>query len=378
LKIVRLGDEFPKRLKSSILLRIPKPLEGAFLNELEVRGYKENVFLASGKVAAKHHAWLEKAMDRADGLLFWFPENSNGTTTQMAADFAWQAAVRRGDMVLGCAERSPNLNRLKELAKGLFLPIASRPSIAVEEACKMVGKGALRKGGECSVPLYLWKVPHFKQWLDAQQATAVGNKLEHLEPRLTFRVGPRGGFLLFWGARVEVYVREEDRIKANEIVVGRPDIHNVVAFYRPKGTSLADTEVVLVKEFRSPSTTEDGFNYGLPGGSSEKIQDTALTAMEELSEETQVSQVNIDPKRFQLLPLRQVAGTASTMRAYAHVIELRKKEIDRFRNLKPAGKEEETERTYPGVYRVGDLLQSTKADWSQLGMILATLVGDGA
>lgn len=81
---------------------------------------------------------------------------------------------------------------------------------------------------------------------------------------MTFGVGPRKGFLFYWAAHVDIYVAAESRNKSNEIVIGRPDIKHTVGFRR--AVDLLDTTVVLVQEFRSTASTQDGFIREVPGG----------------------------------------------------------------------------------------------------------------
>ena len=79
------------------------------------------------------------------------------------------------------------------------------------------------------------------------------------------RAGHARQFLLYWALHVRVYVRAEQRVKSNEVVISRPDI-SVMALYR-RGETIDDTTVVLVREFRSPASTSDGLVHELPGGS---------------------------------------------------------------------------------------------------------------
>jgi len=48
-----------------------------------------------------------------------------------------------------------------------------------------------------------------------------------------------------------MYIKSEDRHKTNEVVLSRPDISTVVG-YLPHSDDLMETEVVIVREFRSP------------------------------------------------------------------------------------------------------------------------------
>jgi hypothetical protein len=83
-----------------------------------------------------------------------------------------------------------------------------------------------------------------------------------------FRVGPKKSFLLFWAVHVDVWVAAENRNKSNEVVIGRPDISCVVPYVR--ATTMLDTQLVLIREYRPPARSADGFVHELPGGSTFK------------------------------------------------------------------------------------------------------------
>jgi 8-oxo-dGTP pyrophosphatase MutT (NUDIX family) len=106
----------------------------------------------------------------------------------------------------------------------------------------------------------------------------------------TFRVGPRLRSVFYWAAHVQVHVAAENRVKANEVVISRPDL-SVLALYRP-GATADDSTVVLVREFRSAASGPDGFVHELPGGSGPDTgadADPAADAAREATEETGLS-----------------------------------------------------------------------------------------
>lgn len=167
----------------------------------------------------------------------------------------------------------------------------------------------------------------------------------------------------------------EGRSKTNEFLISRPDTAAIVA-YR-KRVPLADTEVVLIREFRSPARTSDGFIREVPGGSSWKPgEDPFVTAAHELSEETGLT---IEPHRLRKIGARQLCGTLSTHQAHVFACELTDEELAVLRaqeaNGTAHGVVEDTERTYVEIHRLGDLRDpsSNAVDWSMIGMIRMAL-----
>lgn len=235
---------------------------------------------------------------------------------------------------------------------------------------EMLGQGAERSGGERFVPLLVWKTDSFQDWYQAQ--TKAGNRLEEARLLYTFRPGFKK-FVFLWILKVKMYVAEEDRFKENEFVCSRTSISSVVMYYDPPdGDSLFDYEVVLVKEFRSPASTEDGFIRELPGGSSTKESNPAETAAEEIKEETGFE---LDPSRLESHGARQLAGTFSAHKSNLFSAKLKAREMEWFKEQKGVvyGNIEDTEMTFIEVYKVQELIDSKLVDWSALGMILSVL-----
>jgi 8-oxo-dGTP pyrophosphatase MutT (NUDIX family) len=141
----------------------------------------------------------------------------------------------------------------------------------------------------------------------------------------------------------------------------------------PQGDGIVDYEVVLVKEFRSPASTEDGFIRELPGGSSvKKDEDAKEVAAEEVHEETGFY---LDPDRLEEVTSRQLAGTFSAHKSHLFKVYLTNEEMKWFKSQDGIayGNEKDSERTFIEVHNVYDLVQNNLVDWSTLGMILSVL-----
>ncbi len=309
---------------------------------------------------------------RAEILIYDFPALSHGPLTavvSLVAEFASEA-VRRGglDLILRLSARGGASRALLTIAETWGVPVFFSGEKARSRGEELLAaRGAIPADLPDSAPPYLRRCPHFAAWWRAQPP---GNRLESVDPRLAFQVGPGGSFVFFWAAKVSIWVAAEGRSKSNEIVFSRPDIHHVVAWHRPPKADFRDTQVVLVREFRSPGRTTDGFVREVPGGSASKAGDLANHAAREFSEETGFG---VDVIRLKPLGSRQVSATTSTHHAHAFSLKLTAAEMKHVRSLGPAGQREETELTTTEVYRLGDLLDRPLTDWANLGMILVAL-----
>jgi 8-oxo-dGTP pyrophosphatase MutT (NUDIX family) len=218
----------------------------------------------------------------------------------------------------------------------------------------------------------LWKVPHFQNWLISQKSA--GNRLDGCNVELTFGVGPKKAFLLYWIAHVNIHVTSEGRNKDNEIVIGRPDIQHVVGYSKSTSGDILDTQVVLVREFRSPSVTSDGFIREVPGGSGYKPVSPEISASKEFFEETGIE---ISPERLISLDSRQLSGTTSSHKAHVFCVELEKFELElalkKHRDKETFGNSSETELTYVEVRSLRELIKIPLTDWSNLGMLLCAI-----
>lgn len=220
--------------------------------------------------------------------------------------------------------------------------------------------------GERQVPDQFWALPHFQAWLQAQKKA--GNRLDGFKPVMEFYVA-NGKLLFLWGAHVNVYVAAERRNKSNEVVISRPDIKHVVLF---NDTLHSEPYVVLVREFRSPATTSDGFIRETPGGSSYKPEGARETAATEVFEETGI---RIEPSRLVPIGARQLMGTVSAHKAHVFAVKLKDQEMVEIwgRSKQQFGDSASSERTYVEIHSVRQLLKQETVDWSTLGMIAAAI-----
>lgn len=229
-------------------------------------------------------------------------------------------------------------------------------------AVDRLGQGACRTGGECQVPLHIWRKAEFQGWLSAQKQA--GNTLEAARVRWAFWVH---GLLFAWTLSVHIHVGSEERTKRNEFVFFRSDASSVLLVRR--GKSLLDTQVVLVREFRSPVRNPGGMVLELPGGSSFSEADTMFEiAVQEVFEEVGLM---LPLSRLVSIDTRQIASTLSAHVGHLFLAELTEEELAKVRlTTAPGGVPGHSERTYVEVLTVGELLEDKRVDWSMLGMIL--------
>ncbi len=395
MKVVYTGDEAPETVTKSIFLAGPTPRNKEeveswrpdALKILEDKGYDGVVFVPEDKDREfkkdydDQIEWEERYLNMADCIVFWVPRDLSLDSTgfpKMAAfttNVEWGTWASSGKVVFGSPEDAEKVSYLKHYAEKFNVPIGDTLTETLELAMERVGDGDERTDGEREVPLYIWKTESFQSWYKAQKEA--GNRLDHARVMYNFR--PRyKDFVWMWVLKVDMYVASEDRNKNNELVITRTDISSVLLYSdveHPQGDGLVDYEVVLIKEFRSPASTKDGFIRELPGGSSPKSEEDPMeVAATEVQEETGFY---LDPKRLKERGARQLAGTFSAHKGHLYSVYLTREEMDWFKSQEGIvhGNVEDSERTFIEVHNVYDLVHNDerKVDWSTLGMILSVL-----
>jgi len=378
MEIVYARDPFPETVTSSIFLAGPTPRSedtqgwrDEALQLLTTYGYEGHVFIPEPKDGgwAENYddqvEWEDEGLRRADCILFWVPRDMDGMPGLTTND-EWGAWKASGKCVFGAPPEAVKVRYQQHHAAKLKVPSLTSLSSTVKAALERVTPGAERHGGETQVPLEVWRLPSFQAWLSAQKMA--GNRLDGAKVEYTYRVG--NGAIFLWILWVDVHIASEDRNKTNEFIVGRSDISAVVLWHR--AATLADTEIVLVREFRSPARTPDGFIWELPAGSSKESKPPFQTALEELEEETGIT---LAPERLRSHPFRQNAGTLSSFGAHVFSAQISEAEMADVRSKMgvPRGVESDSERCWIEVVTVGDLLKNPTTDWATLGMIFNAL-----
>jgi len=165
----------------------------------------------------------------------------------------------------------------------------------------------------------------------------------------------------------------EARLKGNEMVVLRPDVEAVCASYRAPGASWRETEIVCVREYRSP--TRVGAVLELPGGSSPTDASSPNeTAAAELGEETGLW---LDPVRLRRLGARQVAPTLLGHTMGLWHVALTAEEIAQAKFAGWRGDPvDDGEWVEVLVKSIGELMADPTPDWGVLGAVLQACPSD--
>jgi 8-oxo-dGTP pyrophosphatase MutT (NUDIX family) len=369
------GEAPPEGWNASVFLAGPTPRDPAhgswrpqalrLLAERWTQDGRLVVFIPEsrdGKVwpAYDHQvAWEDRWLSTVDCVLFWVPREMArfpGLTTNV--EFGRYESS--GRVVLGYPPEAESMRYLHHHAALHGAAVLDTLAATVDAALAGIGAGACRAGGRRDVPLLIWRKPECREWLAAQEAA--GNELR--------------GARVQWAHRrlavlhASVWVAEEQRLKDNEVVILRPDVASVVA-YAPE-PRWEDTRVVLVREFRVPANTADGYVRELPGGSG---AGTPLElAVAELAEETGL---HVDPGRLRAIGARQQAATLAAHKQHVFAVELAADELGRLLETPgPHGNDGDSERTYVEVWRIADLLTGAEVDWTTLGAILQAVRPD--
>lgn len=376
--VVHGGEEPPDSWAASLFLAGPTPRSAdvaswrpAALEELERRWDAEGdlvVFVPEprGEVWPdydRQRTWELFWGDRSDVVLFWIPRSPllPGLTT----NDEWGRWKDTGRAVLGTPPDAMSVRYQRDYATSRGIPLSDTLEATVATALSLIGSGAPRAAGGRHIPLAVWRTLSFQNWLAAQNGA--GNELRWARLEWTWRAGDR---VFFWALHAHVYVAAENRMKTNEVVLSRPDISSVLAYRR--GPTLADTEIVLIREFRTPSASSDGYVLELPGGSHPDAQDPVTLAAAEFSEETGLE---ISPDRLTSHHTRQLAATLSAHRQALFSVELTEPEIDKLRHpTRPQGVTTDSEITYPLVLPLRTLLTTPQADWTTLGTLTEVLL----
>lgn len=380
--LVYSGENAPQEMRKSIFLAGPTPREVSVkswrpeaIEILRRLNYDGVVFVPEfrngGQVICYDGQveWEERYLNMADCILFWIPRDMK-TMPALTTNTEWGVWCDSGKVVFGAPDNAEKVDYQRYYAQKLLVPASNNLEDTIRFAIEMVGDGALRICAEREVPIYIWKNESFQKWYGALKRA--GNKLDGARVKWVCRVGKNRQTIFCWALHVNVYIAEESRNKVNEIVISRPDIATIV-MYR-KNVVLENSDIVLIKEFRSPVSNDSGFVWEVPGGSSFKLNQNPIDViMAECYEETGLKISNRN--RIKMHESRQLAATFSAHKAHLFSIEINDEELEYLRSQKDIahGNIGDSERTFVYVRKLKDILNEGIVDWSMIGMILSVL-----
>ncbi|GAA2388930.1 hypothetical protein Cme02nite_71470 [Catellatospora methionotrophica] len=296
--------------------------------------------------------------------MFWVPRDL-ATLPGFTTNVEWGRWESSGRVVLGAPADAPGMRYLAHYARLHGAPVADTLDGVLAAGLALLRGGSTRSGTHRELPLPLWQDQTVRTWLSAQESA--GNRLRSARVVWTWPGGDQRPF--WWAAHVGVEIAAEGRVKDNEVVLGRPDVSAVLA-YLP-GDTLAQTRIVLVREFRSSAVTTDGYVHELPGGSQPGTADPRQTALAELAEETGL---HVDPARLHSHGVRQPAATVSAHRIHLFSVQLTEAELAALETGPQShGVTADGESTTLEFTTYAALLTDPDVDWTTIGLITAAL-----
>jgi len=384
MKVVYAKQDPPKAWQYAIFLAGPTPRDAETpswrpdaLALLEEMGYDGVVFVpeeASGEWKGSYTdqtEWEQMGLEMADRIVFWVPRDLR-TMPAFTTNVEFGRYVTSGKAVLGHPEGAPKTRYLDWLGSENDVPIRHDLSSTLRRAIVGWEANDIRMDGERYVPVEVYKTPMFQAWYG--NLKAVGNRLDEAKLLWSFHIPGKSDLGIFsyilWA---KVWIAAEQRWKENEWVFARTDVACTVLYQGSE--ELLDTEIVLVKEFRVPARTPDGFIHEVPGGSCEAADDSAKeSALREVYEETGLV---ISKDRLRYVSSRQALGILSSHQVHCYAAELTDVEMAQAKKLAAEGvtfgEEQDTELTYVEVTTVRDLLQKEDADWTTVGLVMRAL-----
>jgi 8-oxo-dGTP pyrophosphatase MutT (NUDIX family) len=382
-QVVYAGQVFPESWSMALFLAGPTPRRPEVpswrpeaLDHIRATGFNGVVFVpeaADGERSPEYTdqvEWERQGLHFADRILFWVPRDL-ATLPGFVTNVEFGLWCASGKTVLGFPRSAPKMTYLSWLAGVEGVGVHHCLEATVAAALQGWQEAGHRSGGERGVPLFIWQTAAFQAWY--RNLLEQGNRLD--AARLFWSFAPPGSRHVFahvlW---TKIWVAAESRHKENEWVLSRPDVACTVLYHRA-GSDALDTQIVLVREFRAPARTADGFVHELPGGSQADGKAAPLAlAVTELYEETAL---RFEPERFRFVGSRQLVATLSSHHAHAFAVELTETEIRQVRQLAARGVrhgvEADSERTTLEVVTVREMLERGLTDWATIGIVMLAL-----
>ncbi|MDP3697496.1 MAG: nucleoside 2-deoxyribosyltransferase domain-containing protein [Candidatus Taylorbacteria bacterium] len=411
MQIVYNLEKPPESFSKSIFLAGPTPRSTEVrswrpqaLELLEIKKYDGVVYVPEERPSAKNTVipengypeWEHSVMDKSDLILFWAerdmtlspefvaklrsakPEEISSLKAELkmpafTTNIEYGLMAHSGKSLFGPIHGDKN-QYLGFVADKFHIPQCYTLEGMINKALfEILKDGALRTGGEREVPLFIWRLRAFQNWYQAHKNA--GNRLDGAKVEWLSRVRNKPEAIFAFALRPNVFIANENRNKVNDPVVFRLDISSIVLY--KKSSDIMESEVVLIKEFRTAASTKDGFIWELPGGSSPYITNPLAVAVEEIREEVGLYIVETD--RLRHVASRQMAGTLSAHKSHTYSVELMDEELEWLKSQKgiPHGSDYPDnptgERAYTEVVKLRDIMYNNLVDFANVGMIRSVL-----
>jgi 8-oxo-dGTP pyrophosphatase MutT (NUDIX family) len=384
MQVIHAGESIPSTIVKSIFLAGPTPRHKdtpswrpEALRLLGEIGYDGVVFVPEARDGVRpdyvqQMQWELDAQNSSDVIVFWIPRDmATMPALTTNTEYGIWASLDPARLFVGAPDGAAHVSyQLKYAAKN-DVPTFDDLAALLKAVTTSLGDGAERKSGSTQVPLHIWKTASFQNWYKAQ--TKAGIELHGAQVKWVLRIGAKFG--LYWALKVDMFVPSENRHKTNEVVISRPDVCLTVAWHRPAGAAPEETLFALIREYRTPAVSDDGFAWENPGGSSfNPDKDPRQTAASELKQELGLE---FDAARVRLHGARQIAATLSGHRAHVYSVELSAEEVAALRKLEADGASfgvaSESERTYPRVRSLREINEANFVDWATIGILTTVL-----
>lgn len=393
MRVVYAKQEPPESWHHAIFLAGPTPRDPKTpswrpeaLEILEGLGYEGVVFVPepeNGEWRGSYTdqtEWEKMGLEMADKIVFWVPRDLR-TMPALTTNIEYGRYVDTGKAVLGYPDGAEKMRYLDWLAGDALEKVPVRHDLTDtlkaaillwDSVPKALGDN-VRSGGERWVPRVIFETPMFQSWYT--NLREVGNRLDKAQVLWTFGLNGR---VFSYVLKVDIWVASEGRHKANEWVFARTDVACVVLYHQWSHMDFFDTEVVLIREFRSPARTPDGFIHEVPGGGVEAADDTAKErAAKEVYEETGLVLRDIKD-RLRYVGSRQAVGTVSTHQVHVYGYKLTADEMAQVRKVAASGEahgeDGGEEQTYVEWNSLRGLMREENTDWATLGLIFRTVM----
>jgi 8-oxo-dGTP pyrophosphatase MutT (NUDIX family) len=395
LKVYYSNQELPKTTEFTVFLagptyrseenkKTPKSWRSEAVEYLKKKGFTGAVLIpedSSGEFKNEYEdqiEWEEEGLRIADVILFWIPRDlvklPGFTTNDEWGYWKGQAPEK---LVLGCPKDAEKVRYQEFYAEKYNIPafktLENTLQYVIDKYKELLKKDKYtfkRTGAERFVPLDIWNSDTFIEWYKNQEKA--GDELHDANVLWKYYVGPDKNILFLWSMWVKVWIKAEDRYKDNEIILSRFNLSSVVMYHIDQ-EDMWNSDIVLVKEFRSPVNNGDIYVYENPGGSSFSSKDPQEIIVKEIKEETGLT---VEPYDLEFFGRRQLVSTLSIHKNALFGLELSDDDLADIKKSvkgKVFGVTEETERTYVEFKQLKDLFKDDIVDHAQIGMIMEVI-----